>query len=378
MDSRRKIVILYASAGHGHKKAAQAVLEAYQLSSGGVQVQTMDVLAFAFSFFEGFYRRLYLFLIQYCPWFWGFLYYGSDIGVVYAVLKPLRRMINGSLLTGLEDWLVREDPAVIIATHFMPVEVASYLKEKKKISSRLITVVTDYLPHCIWTAKNVDAYAVAIDETKEALIVRGVAETKIHVLGIPVEEKFLQRHSKEELAAKLNIRDGIFTTLLTSGGAAIGDTETIVKGLLGFEKSAQILVVCGTNRHLFRRLETLSQDHASLKIFGFVSNMDELMEVSDVVIGKGGGLTITETFAKEKPVILFQSVPGQEVRNVSCVEKYRAGYAARSPREVVAKVEELMNAPEKLDGVRAGIRRISRPRAAEAIVQLAEHDIGRK
>ncbi len=144
------------------------------------------------------------------------------------------------------------------------------------------------------------------------------------------------------------------------------------------EKSAQILVVCGTNQRLFRRLETLSQDHASLKIFGFVSNMDELMEVSDVVIGKGGGLTITEAFAKEKPVILFQSVPGQETRNVSCVEKYQAGYAARSPHDVVARVEELMNTPEKLDGLRAGIRRISRPRAAEAIVQLAEHDIGRK
>lgn len=374
MDSRKKVIILYASAGLGHQKAARAVKEAYRLSPGGVQVQTMDVLTFALSFFGGFYRQLYLFLIRYFPWFWGFLYYGSDIGTVYAVLKPLRRVMNGSLLTGLEDWLAREDPGVIIATHFMPVEVVSHLKEKSKIGSRLITVVTDYLPHCIWTAKNVDAYAVAIDETKEALIARGVAGTKIHVLGIPVEEKFLQKHSKEELAAKLNIRGDIFTVLLTSGGAAIGGTETMVKGLLGLGKSVQVLVVCGTNQRLFKRLETLSQDHGSLKIFGFVNNMDELMEVSDVVIGKGGGLTITEAFAKGKPVILFQSVPGQETRNVFCVEKYQAGYAARSSREVVARVEELMNAPEKLDRLRAGIRRISNPKAAEAIVRLAEHE----
>jgi len=372
LDPRRKVIILYASAGHGHKKAAQAVLDAYRLSSSGVQAQTADVLTFAPSFSGSFYGRLYLFLIRYLPWFWGFLYYGSDIGALYAVLKPLRRLMNGLLLTGLEAWLVRENPAAIIATHFMPVEVVSHLKEKNKIGSRLITVVTDYLPHYIWTAKNVDAYAVAIDETKEALVARGVAGEKIHVLGIPVEEKFLQKHSKEELAAKLNIRSGVFTVLLTSGGAAIGDTETIVQGLLGLKKPAQILVVCGTNQQLFKRLEALSLDQASLKVFGFVNNMDELMEVSDIVIGKGGGLTITEAFAKEKPVILFQSVPGQETRNVSCVEKYQAGYAARSPREITARVEELMKAPEKLEGLRAGIRRISHPRAAEAIVELAE------
>jgi len=378
LDPRRKVIILYASAGHGHKKAAQAVFDAYRLLSRGVQAQTVDALTFAPSFSGNFYGRLYLFLIRHFPWFWGFLYYGSDIGAVYAVLKPIRRAMNGSLLAGLEEWLVRENPAVVIATHFMPVEVVSHLKEKDKIGSRLITVITDYLPHYIWTAKNVDAYAVAIDETKEALIARGAAETKIHVLGIPVEEKFFQKHSKEELTAKLNIRNGVFTVLLTSGGAAIGDTETIIQGLLGLEKPAQILVVCGTNQQLFKRLEALSQDQASLKIFGFVNNMDELMEVSDVVVGKGGGLTITEAFAKGKPVILFQSVPGQETRNVSCVEKYQAGYAARSPREITTRVEELMNAPEKLDGLRAGIRRISRPRAAEAIVQLAEHDTGRK
>ena len=372
MDPQRKVIILYASAGHGHKKAAQAVLDAYRLLSRGVQAQTVDVLTFAPSFSGRFYGWIYLFLIRYLPWFWGFLYYGSDIGAVYAVLKPLRRVMNGSLLVGLEDWLVREDPAAIIATHFMPVEVVSHLKEKNKIGSRLITVVTDYLPHCIWTAKNVDAYAVAIDETKEALIARGVAGTKIHVLGIPVEEKFLQKHSKEALAVKLNIRGGIFTALLTSGGAAVGDTETIVKGLLGLEKPVQILVVCGTNQQLFKRLETLSQGQGLLKIFGFVNNMDELMEVSDVVIGKGGGLTITEAFAKGKPVILFQSVPGQETRNVSCVEKYQAGYAARSPREITTRVEELMNVPDKLETLRAGIRRISHPSAAEAIAQLAE------
>ena len=374
MDSRKKVIILYASAGLGHKKAARAVLEAYQTHEKGVYAQCLDTLQFARPFFGQLYERIYLFLIKRLPWFWGFLYYGSDVRLVYFFLIPLRRLMNGILLKRLEKFLIEQDPSMIVSTHFMSTEVVSYLKEKNKIHSRLITVITDYLPHYIWTAKRVDAYAVAIDETKEALVARGVSETKIHVLGIPVEGKFLQEHSRQELAAKLNIGNHIFTVLLTSGGVAIGDTETITRGLLALGRPAQILVVCGTNQSLFRRLEALSKENAPLKIFGFVSNMDELMEVSDVVIGKGGGLTITEAFAKGKPVILFESVPGQEARNVSCVQKYQAGYAASSPRDVVGKVEEFMNAPEKLDELRTGIRRILSPRAAEAIVRLAEHE----
>jgi len=102
------------------------------------------------------------------------------------------------------------------------------------------------------------------------------------------------------------------------------------------------------------------------------------MEVSDVVIGKGGGLTITESFAKGKPVILFQSVPGQETRNVACVLKYQAGYMARSSHEVVKRLKELIGYPEKCKAFQTGIRKMSRSEAAAAITKLAEHEIRRK
>ena len=378
MDPRRKVIILYASAGYGHEKAARALLEAYQAGEKDAEVQIYDTLGFTSRFFGRLYGKLYLFLIRWFPWFWGLLYYASDIGWVYLFLKPIRRLMNGGLLRRLETFLAEEDPAVILSTHFMSTEVVSYLKQKKRLQSRLITVVTDYLPHWIWTAPRVDAYVVAIEETKKALVARGVRAEKVHVLGIPVEIKFLRKHSKDELALKLNIKKDVFTLLLTSSGAGIGDTEAIAESILALERPVQMLIVCGMNRNLFARLEWCFKNNERIRVFGFVNNMEELMEVSDVVIGKAGGLTITESFAKGKPVILYQSVPGQEARNVACVLEYQAGYAARSPHEVVKCLKELIGYPEKRKALQIGIRKMSRSEAAAAITKLAEHEIRRK
>ena len=373
MDPRRKVIILYASAGHGHEKAAKAILEAYHLYQKEADAEAFDILSFTWPFFGKSYGKFYLFLIRRLPWLWGCLYYGSDIHAVYVFLKPIRRFMNGLLLKRFERWLVAQNPSVIVSTHFMPTEVASHLKGNAEIRARLITVVTDYLPHYIWTAKNVDRYVVAIDETKEALMKRGVSEGKVSVLGIPIENKFLKKHSKEELVSKLNIDGQLFTVLLTSGGAGVGDAEKIIKGLLALKQRLQILVVCGTNKSLEENLKNISKNQPLLKPFGFVNTMDELMEVADIVVGKGGGLTITEAFAKEKPVILFQSVPGQEARNAFCVKRYGAGVEANSAEEVVRKVEAFVNEPAVLEGLKKAVGRIAKPRAAEAIMRLAEH-----
>ncbi len=369
MDHPKKILILYASAGHGHEKAARALGEACEALGSSWSVEVVDSLSKTPSFFGRSYASFYIFLIKYAPWLWGFFYYVSDIAWIYFFLRPIRRLVNSFAARDLEKFMIEKDPSVIITTHFLSTEVASHLKQRKLIHSRLFTVVTDYQPHFIWTADAVNGYVVALEDTMESLVKKGVRAEKIRVLGIPIAKKFAERHSREALCNKLRLRSKIFTVLITSGGAGVGTISNIVRGLLDLKKPIQILVVCGTNKKLLDGLAKISKDTPLLKVFGFVHNMDELMEVSDLVVGKGGGLTITESHAEEKPMILFRSVPGQEMRNARCVEKYRAGFTATRASAVVSKVSELLDAPERLETMKKGIRQMSCPTASQDIAR---------
>lgn len=376
MDHPKKVLILFAGAGHGHQKAAEAVLEACKGCPEQIAARVVDTLSLTPGFPGGFYKQIYFFQIRYVPWLWGFFYYSIDMRWLYSVVKGARRVLNGLMARRLERLLIEEDPSVVVAAHFMAAEVASHLKKKGLIKSKIITVVTDYLPHYVWTADHVDFYVVALEETKEALLKRGVAAGKIRVLGIPIEQKFLKSQLRELLFEKFSLKKNRFTVLITSGGAGIGAIGRLTEELLALGERMQLLVVCGTNQMLLDYLRRKADDHPSLKIFGFVNNMEELMEVSDLVIGKGGGLTVTESLVKGKPLVLFQSVPGQESRNEACVRKYGAGYAVRTSRDVVDKVSEILNDPEKLEQLRDGVRRMAKPGAAAGVRELILNECG--
>lgn len=370
MDHSKKILILYASAGHGHEKAAKAILEACR-ELRFENAQAVDTISLVPPFFGNLYRQTYLFMIQYVPWLWGIFYYLLDVNWVYAVMRWVRRLLNASTAGRLEQFILKEKPDTIIATHFLSVEVASHLKEKNKINSKIISVVTDYLPHHVWMAKCVDLYAVALPETKKALMRWNVPASKIEVTGIPVEKKFLESLSISDARTKLALDPNTFTVLITSGGAGIGSMKNIAEDLLALKKPIQMLAVCGTNQNLFKVLNLKASENSSLKVFGFVSNMQELMAASDMVIGKGGGLTLTESFSKGKPMILFQSIPGQEARNVFCVRKYGAGLAASSLGEVIRAVSDISASPEKLDAMKKGVNAMYKGNASKRIAELA-------
>ncbi len=374
MDRPKKVILLYASAGHGHEKAAQAVLEAAQELAPGQAAGSFDTLEIIPPFWGSLYRASYYFMIRRAPWLWGFFYHLTDLGLVHHVTRRLRRFVNSTAGKPLERFIHKENPSVIISTHFLSTEVASYLKRKGRIDSKLITVVTDYLPHYFWVEKGVDLYVVGIAETKEGLIKRGVPEAKIRVLGIPVEKKFLATLSRQTVCQKLRLLSDVFTVLVTSGGAGIGAIQKIALGIIALKKSIQVIVVCGTNQWLYDRLKHDSIDNPLLQVFRFVTNMEELMEASDLVVGKAGGLTITESFVKDKPVILFRSVPGQETRNAACVAGHGAGFVTHSIREVVEKVSEFYQSPEKLKSMKENVRQFARPNAAADIVRLVENE----
>lgn len=371
MADARRILIVYASAGHGHEKAAQGVEEALREAAPRADVRSIDSIATGHPFFAKLYRITYFAQIKYAPWLWGFFYYSFDQSWVYAWLRYIRRAYNALNFGAFERRLVAEAPAVIVATHFQAVEVASHLKRNNKIRSRLIVVITDYLPHKVWIDPQVDLYAVACDTTREDLLRRGVPAERIRVTGIPVERKFYTTTGHDNVRTTLGLDSGTFTALVTSGGAAIGALGSIVRELVGGGINVQVLCVCGTNASLRLALEPLAQRNGSLKLYGFVNNMHELMEASDVVIGKGGGLTVTESLCKGRPLILYRPVPGQEGRNAKVLQAEGAAYVAETPHVIAAYVKQLIDSPHLRGAFAAAAQRLRRSSASADIASEA-------
>lgn len=370
-----KILVTHVPAGSGHEKAAEAVCAALRKKDPAAQTQLLNGLDGMSPWYQWSFTQGYLDMIHRYPHLWGLCYHALDLkGLAWAAYK-LHRLSNASHGKVLESILERERPDVVIGTHFFPMEVAAYLKAKGRLKARLITAITDLLPHSVWISPGIDHYAVGAEVTRQSLLERGVPEKNIRVTGIPIHPKFAHQADRAELARKLGLDPKLWTVLICSGGFGTGPVDRLVELLGRVPGPIQILVVTGKNSALRRRLETardrLSRASHRMVVYGFVDNMEELMDVSDLMVTKPGGLSCAEAMAKGLPLLLESPIPGQEARNARVLEREGIALLARRLEEIPQRIAHLRRHPEQLQAMADKGRRAARPHSAQAVADLA-------
>ena len=362
-----KTLIFYATAGIGHKKVAIAIKEAFD-ERGQKGVLLEDVLDYTNQFFKTSYCAIYIFLVRHIPALWGFFYYTLDNPCVYALIKPLRRLTNYINSKRLVGFLLAKKPETAIVTHFFPLEVIANLKKKGMLSTRLISVITDYKSHTFWISKYVDLYIAGSLYTKNDLIKRGIPAGQIKAYGIPCTKSFSEKHNRDILCEKLGLELDKKTIFILGGGFGVGPIKSIVSYLDELEEDFQGIVVCGYNKKLYNVIEkTARTARHNFKVYGFVNNVDELMAVSDVLVSKPGGITVTEALSLNLPMIIVDPIPGQEVRNYKFLEKHDAALKINSPKEIINVMKGLLNS-KRLNTLRDNIKKIRLADSAERIV----------
>ena len=365
-----KILILYATAGIGHKKAALAVKDAFERRSAK-DVLLADALDYTSAFFKASYGAIYLFLIRYLPTIWGFFYYVLDNPFVYAFVAPLRRLTNFLNSRKLVKFLLETNPETVIVTHFMPSEVITSLKRKGLLpSTRLISVITDYRLHLFWFSRYVDYYIAASDYTKADFIRRGISPERIKVFGIPCAASFSAGRDRKALKKKIGLDPEKNAIFLLGGGFGVGPIEKIVLYLDRSEKDFQCITVCGYNEKLKKAIENIAKtSRHKMAVYGFTDNVDELMAISDLLVSKSGGITVTESLNADLPMIVIHPIPGQEKRNYGFLEANDAAVKIGTPREVVGVMKELISSG-KLKTLRENVKKIRLTGSADKIVDL--------
>ncbi len=367
----KKILIIYATSGFGHMKAALAIKGAFEeIRPRNTEIKIIDSLDYTNPFFKKFYPSAYSFLVTHLPAIWGFFYYLLDNRFVYYAILPFKNIIERLNTIKLRRFVLEYKPDVIVSTQFLASSAISRIRNKIP-NTRLITVITDYLPHSYWLSKS-DILVVASEESKGYLTERGIGRNKIKILGIPVLTKFTKKGDRGSLQKKFGLKKNIFTIFLSGGGFGMGPIIKMLDILNNVESKIQVIVLCGNNKNLYGAVMAMkSRLKFPLLALHFVDNVYDYMQVSDLLITKAGGIITTEALAKELPMLLVASIPGQEARNANHLERNGAAIKIKNLNETRAIIDYFAVNPKALAKLRKNTRRIRRPNASYDIARLS-------
>ncbi|MFA5363268.1 MAG: glycosyltransferase [Candidatus Omnitrophota bacterium] len=359
-----KIIIVHASAGSGHMKAAEALHSYFIAAHPGIDVQLVDILDKTNAPFKAAYSTGYNILVTCFPWLWSFFFCLTAAPGLRIIVRFLTFPLDFLNTFRFRHYLAGEKPDAVISTHFLSSRMVSFLKRRRRIASSLVTVVTDFGVHPFWVQGHTDAYIAASEHTRDDLAAQGVKRSLIQIFGIPTAGKFTRTIDKKNAREKHGIPPAEFSVLLITGSFGIGPLERIAESL---SPAVQVLVVCARNRRLYRRL--ISRGLPNVRVFGFVDFVEDLMAAADLIITKPGGLTISETLSMELPPLFISAIYGQETENARFIAGERAGMVVPRISGIRDIVFDFKDHPEKLRGLKQNISRIRKPFASRDVCE---------
>ncbi len=361
----RRILVLSASVGAGHLRAAEAVEKACRLRHPGAEVRHVDVLDLTPPLFRRLYAGGYLELVNRAPAMLGIFYDRTNRPPSGRAGDAIRLAIDRLNTRAFTSFLEDFRPDAICNTHFLPAEIVGHLKARGRLRAPQTVVVTDFDVHRFWVCPRVDRYCVARAENRTHLEALGVRPDRVRVTGIPVDPAFSGRPDLAALRAKHGVDAGRHLLLVLCGGFGVGPIEGILDRLWGSLARAQAVVVTGRNESLRARLARRARRAPfPTRVLGFTGEMHEWMALASLVISKPGGLTTSEALARGLPMVVVSPIPGQETRNAVMLYEQGAAISGENPYTLGARVADLLASPDRLAALRRGARRLGRPRAA--------------
>jgi processive 1,2-diacylglycerol beta-glucosyltransferase len=366
----KKVLVLSASAGAGHVRAAEAIERAILGMGAAREVRHIDTLQYTNKLFRHLYSKAYIEMVNKTPEVLGWFYDYLD--------KPWknerRRLALDKLNTRPFVKMLRQyQPEITICTHFLPAEIISWLKAKGRITSRQAIVVTDFDVHAMWLCHHYEQYFVALDETRVHMEKLGIPASKLTVSGIPIDPVFAAEKEKRAMRDKHGLKQDLTTILLSAGGFGVGPVEHIVSSLAELRNPAQVVALCGRNEELKSRIESLAHSLTPagkllIKPIGFTKEIDEYMSASDILLGKPGGLTTSEALVKGLVFVIVNPIPGQEERNSDHLLEMGVAIRCNNLPALAYKIDRLLEDAPRFSAMRANARRLARPHAAQEIV----------
>lgn len=366
-----RILILHAHLGSGHRKAAEALAAALS-AYDRVEVQLADALEYIHPVARYAWVHGYKRLLERAPALYRMFYALSDAATADHARKANLRIgkLSHRFLARIDRLLAEAQPDVIVCTMQFPLYLMSRMRHTQAITAPLYAVVTDFAAHGSWIAPGVAAYFVPSEATAQHFIAKGVPAERVQITGTPLAPEVMQPKDLYRVRAQLGLPITKPVVSLFGSNLDPASVRTIVVDLLRGDVACTVLTIAGRNTQLPAALSDLTgTDVVTLRQYGTIDFVDDILAGSDLVISKAGGLMTSEALARGVPMILIEPIPGQEEWNADFVVAAGAGVQLHTAEAVAPTVIGVLGDPVRWATMRDRAREMGRPDAAHTIAE---------
>ncbi|MGO4694284.1 glycosyltransferase [Paenibacillus sp. 2TAB26] len=361
-----KLLILYASYGEGHLQVARAIKSAWE-EHGNYRTVMVDLMAESHPWINEFAKRFYLKSYTHMPSLYGWLYDFTRLMKHDSLFGGLLHSFGTEKIRRI---LAVEQPDIVV--HTFPSFALPKLKKRKSFHPPSYAVITDFDLHRRWVHPSVDRYYVATEDLRLELSSLGIPERAIQVSGIPLKHGFRATAASSELYERYKLNPNQPIVLIMAGAQGVlPDVSQICSSLLQ-NAEVQVALVCGHNLFMKNIIEQQFQAHegaSRLQVYGFIESIHELMAISNCLITKPGGVTLSEAIAAELPIFIYKPVPGQEKQNALYLKSKGAAVVAYEVNELTEQILKLVHDPLRLTNSRQSTKQLQASQtAADSIV----------
>ena len=344
------------SQGAAHRRAALALQKAFR-GLNGADAEVIETLQYCTPWFRAYYDS-YVIPLALWPGLWRWIeskqHQAASTGPGWLYRRGAQPLFR---------YLRRYAPEAVIATEVGACELAALYKRQANAGFALIGVeLMDF--NRAWIQPEVDLYMTTHEDLAAELVSAGAAPSRVVTTGQPIDPVFASLPPKAVVREKLGVRKDALQILVTLGSQGFGRPELILEEIFKVPHPLEVVMATGRNRRVLERLRKYCERMPRVRVLGWVDNMHEWMQASDLMISKPGGGTLNEGFACGLPMLAFNPLPGNEERTCRWIEKWRAGMWIRKPEDLAVTLTALLADREKLDALRSRVIELARPHSA--------------
>ncbi|MEQ6375618.1 glycosyltransferase [Bacillaceae bacterium S4-13-56] len=360
MLSSPKVLILTGSYGNGHLQVTRTLSETFK-RKGINNIVVSDLFLEAHPTLTSITKSFYIMSYTYGQRLYGLFYYGGNKQSILSKTAFIHKLG----MQKLEEIVENEKPDIIVNT--FPMLVVPEFRKKKGVTIPIFNILTDFCAHKNWIHEEIDRYYVATEELKQDIMNSNVPLSNIRVTGIPIQPQFEEDLEKQEILHKYDLKKDSEVILIIAGAfGVLKDMEEIV-AKLSKEHRYQVVVVCGKNEKLRKKLTNRFLNTPRIKILGYSNHLYELMSVASIMVTKPGGITLSEALAIKTPLVLYRSVPGQELENACYFERKGAAFLVNDPTALIEKITQITRDSHLQNEMKLNMKKIHNPNAASVI-----------
>ena len=367
-----KVLIISVKAGYGHHSTARALID--YLTEKGVTCEMLDTFEYINPVLADSIDNGYLFSTKYIPDIYGKAYDRLDRRDEKWGKNSIVDILSKLVTHKLKDYVTEFAPDVIVGTHSYACMLMTYLREKEIVNCPLLGIVTDFTVHPFWESTDIDYYVTADALLENQMRRKGIPAEKLLPFGIPIREGFSKKIPKSDARSMLGIEDKT-TFLIMMGSMGFGNISKELRAIDTIDENFQILCVCGNNSKMKAEIEEQTWNKKVIT-FGFVDNVDVMMDAADLIVTKPGGLTTSEFLAKNLPAVIMNPIRGQEDRNTEFLVNNGAAIMVTETFPLEEALFELLKSPCRIKLLEESVKYLGKPNSTrdvcDFIIKLAE------